>query len=154
MKEMVTRACGHTEQVEVFGTAAQRENKLNWYKSTVCGTCYKAEQTKNCEAVEMKYGEYKNNYSSCKTGEYNKATKTIIVYIPCEAKEQEMPEEIAETTEITEDVVAEVKKEMIIKVTEMKKEPATLKANLENYKKELCERLKVTESELQELLKP
>lgn len=38
--------------------------------------------------IEMKYAEYKNNYSDCKTKKdsYNKESKTIIVYIESESE--------------------------------------------------------------------
>ncbi len=103
MKVYVTRACGHEEQVEVFGTSAQRESKIKWYESTDCKACYAASQHTNETEVTMSYSEYKNNYADCKTksGSYDAKAKTIVVYVP--AKTEETVE-----LEITEEQVAEI----------------------------------------------
>lgn len=89
MKVLVKRACGHEEQVEVFGTTKERENKIKWYEATDCTSCYSKAANSNCEEIEMTYSEYKNNYADCKTkpNSYNKSTKTIIVYVPKKAEE-------------------------------------------------------------------
>lgn len=79
MKVEVTRSCGHVQTIEVFGKASERERKITWYETTPCRDC---EMKETCEAVEMHYSQYKNEYADCKTGEYNKETKTIIVYVP------------------------------------------------------------------------
>jgi hypothetical protein len=83
MKLTVVRACGHEEQVEVFGSAAEREKKIKWYETTDCKQCYAKEQNSGSEEITMKYSEYKNNFSSCKTkpDSYNREDKTIVVYI-------------------------------------------------------------------------
>ena len=53
------------------------------------------EKAENCEEVEMKYSEYKENHADCKTkaGSYDKETKTIVVYVP---KQEEMKEDSRE----------------------------------------------------------
>lgn len=84
MKVMVTRSCGHTEQVEVFGKNSDRERKLKWYEETCCKDCYRDHIHADDKEVEMPYREYKLNYSDCKTkpGSYNPRTKTVVVYVP------------------------------------------------------------------------
>lgn len=82
--------CGHEGQIELSGSANERDNKAAWmFANHTCKECYQAEQQKEVlannkvEIVEMTYGEYKNNHATCKTvaGSYNKETKTIKVYI-------------------------------------------------------------------------
>lgn len=88
MKYTVTRACGHEETVQLYGTNKERESKIKWMESTVCTACYRSEQdaeaAKKCDEIEMPYREYKQDYADCRTksGSYNKETKTIIVYVP------------------------------------------------------------------------
>ncbi len=41
-KYTVTRACGHSEQVDLFGTTSERERKMSWMRKTDCAACYKA----------------------------------------------------------------------------------------------------------------
>lgn len=127
MKITVKRACGHEEIVEVFGTAKERESKIKWYESTDCTECYSKEKNSGCEEVEMKYSEYKNDYSECSTkaNSYNKFSKTIIVYVPKTVEEikEEVKEEPRE--EITLEQIAktagstvEVVKVMIAKTND------------------------------------
>ena len=89
MKYDVTFSCGHTETVEIYGKTEDREKKIAYYgKSGLCPECYEKKmnekKAENCEEVEMKYSEYKENYADCKTksGSYDKETKTIVVYVP------------------------------------------------------------------------
>lgn len=88
MKYDVTHACGHNNTVELYGPNKERERKIKWMENTVCSACYRAEQeedaAKTCDAVEMPYRQYKQDYADCraKTGSYNKDSKTIIVYVP------------------------------------------------------------------------
>ena len=84
MKYWVKRKCGHEEQIELFGKTSERDYLLEKESHKLCRECYEKEQNKNCNEVEMPYSEYKNNYSNCKTkaNSYNKASKTIIVYVP------------------------------------------------------------------------
>lgn len=89
MKYDITYSCGHTGTVELFGPGKDRERKLWWYSNKCdCPTCYEAQKAAKMAADnyverEMHYGDYKRNYSDCKTknGSYNPKTKTIIVYI-------------------------------------------------------------------------
>lgn len=89
MKVEITYRCGHTGQVEVFGSAAERERKLKWLaENHVCSECYEAEQSEKkatgCKEVEMLYRDYKKDYADCETkaGSYDAKAKTIIVYVP------------------------------------------------------------------------
>lgn len=90
MKEMVKFSCGHIEQKELFGSAAEREKKIAyWGRSCVCSECYRAmqaaEMAEDYEEVVMSYREYKTSeYADCKTksGSYDAKAKTIIVYVP------------------------------------------------------------------------
>lgn len=100
MKYDVTFSCGHTETVEIYGKAEDREKKIAYYgKSGICRKCYEKmmneKNSENCEEVEMKYSEYKENHADCKTkaGSYDKETKTIVVYVP---KQEEMKEDSRE----------------------------------------------------------
>ena len=107
MKRTVTRACGHEQEVEVFGAREAREAKISWYERTDCTECYEKSQNKGSEEVEMSYREYKENYSNCNTKKdsYDKKTKTIIVFVP---KKEEVKEEVAEVKETeltTEEIV-------------------------------------------------
>lgn len=105
MKYMVKFSCGHEHEVELCGKYNERERRIKWYEeSGICENCKEAAKASKlsatCKEVEMHYSEYKNNYAECETksGSYNKATKTIIVYVP-------RPTE--EPTEIFEDEVAQ-----------------------------------------------
>lgn len=89
MKAQITFRCGHTGQVEVFGTAAEKERKLKWLaENHVCSECYAAEQNEKkavgCQEVEMLYRDYKKDYADCdtKADSYDAKAKTIIVYVP------------------------------------------------------------------------
>ena len=90
MKYIVKRACGHEEEVQIYGSAADRERKLKWYEETDCKECWKLSQVSDCEEVRMSYRDYKTQYSDCstKSGSYDAAEKTIMVACG-------MPEEIA-----------------------------------------------------------
>ena len=84
MKYWIKRTCGHEEQIELFGKTSERDYLLEKESHKLCHECYEKEQNANCDAVEMSYSEYKNKYANCKTkaNSYNKAKKTIIVYVP------------------------------------------------------------------------
>lgn len=89
MKYDVTFSCGHTEEIQIYGKAEERERKIKYFgKSGLCPECYKQkmneEKAESCEEVEMKYSEYKENYADRKTksGSYDKEEKTIVVYVP------------------------------------------------------------------------
>ena len=89
MKYDVKFSCGHTEVKELFGKCSEREKKISWWeRKCVCSCCYREQQeianAVDCDEVEMFYGDYKRNFSNCKTksGSYNGTTKTIIVYVP------------------------------------------------------------------------
>lgn len=89
MKYTVNFSCGHTETVELFGKTSDRERKIAYFeKYGVCSHCYREmkemEKANGCDEVEMFYGDYKKNFSDCKTkaGSYNGLTKTIVVYVP------------------------------------------------------------------------
>lgn len=97
----ITRTCGCEETVELFGKSSERERKIEYYETQECATCKAKRQ--GLEPVEMHYSEYKENYSDYKTGEYNKKTKTIIVFIK------------KETVEVEEvEVEVEVEEEMLV----------------------------------------
>lgn len=94
MKYYVNFSCGHTEMKELFGKTSEREKKIAyWEKYGICSRCYREqkeiENSIDCDEVEMLYGDYKRNYSNCKTkaGSYNGETKTIIVYVPKKTEE-------------------------------------------------------------------
>ena len=112
MKYDITYACGHTGAVNICGTAAERQKKLEWYQtSAVCPDCYRAEKeaeaSAECEEVEMKYSEYKNGYADCKTksGSYDPETKTIVVYVPRTEIIEDAPAALEDVVEIVSDAV-------------------------------------------------
>lgn len=35
----ITHACGHTEEIQVFGKRAERERKIAWLEAQVCAEC-------------------------------------------------------------------------------------------------------------------
>lgn len=85
-------SCGHTATIDLVGTYKERQARIQYLgEKGVCPDCYSAkkaaEYSKSCEIIEMHYGEYCNKYHGCKTvdGSYNKATKTIKVYVPRQA---------------------------------------------------------------------
>lgn len=94
MKYIVKRACGHEEEVQIYGSAADRERKLKWYEETECKECWKLSQVSDCEEVRMSYRDYKTQYADCKTktGSYDAAEKTIVVYVPREEPVAELSE--------------------------------------------------------------
>lgn len=135
MKITVERKCGHEEQIEVFGKQDQRERKIYACEHSICTECKLAEETKNCEEIEMKYSEYKENYASCKTGEYNKKTKTIIVYVP------KKEETVEENTIIVADIQKDFKEN---KASESAKKVMHALADSKQIKKEDYPKLKPT----------
>lgn len=98
-KYEVKMACGHIHTVELFGKASDRERKIKWLEENgICPDCKAKEAARGCEEIEMHYGEYKKNYSNCKTkpNSYNAETKTVVVYVPIEEPVEETnPEEQA-----------------------------------------------------------
>lgn len=88
MKYAITRACGHEETVNLFGSSKDRVSRLKWLESTICSRCYRIEQEEvaanECDEVEMLYSKYKQEYANCltKSESYNSEQKTIIVYVP------------------------------------------------------------------------
>ena len=89
MKYDVKFSCGHEETVQIYGSASERERKINYFEMKgICSCCYREqkeiEKSIGTKEVEMSYREYKTNYADCKTksGSYNGETKTIIVYVP------------------------------------------------------------------------
>jgi len=123
MKYDITRACGHIETVDVYGSAADRERKIKWLETQDCAGCKETEKKGACKEVEMHYSEYKKDYADCKTkaGSYDKKVKTIIVYVPdtestddTPAEEEQAGEEvnifaaIKEITMAAESVIADL----------------------------------------------
>lgn len=84
MKVWIVRNCGHEEQINVFGNAADREARIRHEESKPCIRCYQAEKYKDFDEVKMCYSEYKSKYPGYKTkaGSYDAKEKTIIVFVP------------------------------------------------------------------------
>lgn len=53
MKTTVTYACGHTEEIVVFGKRSDREKKIAWLESQLCAECRAAEATEASKATGM-----------------------------------------------------------------------------------------------------
>lgn len=51
-KYSVTYSCGHSGEVQLFGSHRERENKLAWYREVaVCPDCYRARQRAEAEQL-------------------------------------------------------------------------------------------------------
>jgi hypothetical protein len=89
MKYTVTYSCGHTADVQVFGSHTEREKKAAYLQKSLCPDCYRKSQDQARESsgfyeiVTMAYREYKDQYADCKTvsESYNSDTKTIDVSV-------------------------------------------------------------------------
>ena len=49
----ITHACGHQEEIQVFGKRADRERKIAWLEAQVCAECRAAEATEASKAAGM-----------------------------------------------------------------------------------------------------
>lgn len=49
----ITHACGHREEIQVFGKRADRERKIAWLEAQVCAECRAAEATEASKAAGM-----------------------------------------------------------------------------------------------------
>lgn len=57
-KRTITRTCGHTEEVQIYGPHKDRDRKAEYEATRMCYDCYKADQAKkreedNAKAIEM-----------------------------------------------------------------------------------------------------
>ena len=56
MKDYVTFSCGHTGEVQLFGSNKDRERKTKWYEeSALCPECYKKQQEERGKALAAEY---------------------------------------------------------------------------------------------------
>lgn len=56
MKDYVTYSCGHTGEVQLFGSNKDRERKVKWYeKEALCPECYKKQQEERGKALAAEY---------------------------------------------------------------------------------------------------
>lgn len=56
MKDYVTYSCGHTGEVQLFGTNKDRERKIKWYEeSALCPDCYRKQQEERGKALAAEY---------------------------------------------------------------------------------------------------
>ena len=56
MKDYVTFSCGHTGEVQLFGSNKDRERKIKWYeKEALCPECYKKQQEERGKALAAEY---------------------------------------------------------------------------------------------------
>ena len=90
------KKCGKTfVKVKDCHNRREADNWEAWAAThyDVCPDCYaeakEAQYASTHTIKEMHYGEYKRNYSNCKTvpGSYNKVTKTIKVYLNNESED-------------------------------------------------------------------
>lgn len=56
MKHIITRACGHKEEVQLFGNSRERERKIKWLEGCICSDCEEAEQKKFVEEKTKERG--------------------------------------------------------------------------------------------------
>lgn len=49
----ITHACGHQEEIQVFGKRAERERKIAWLEAQVCAECRAAEAAEASKAAGM-----------------------------------------------------------------------------------------------------
>lgn len=128
-KYQVTFSCGHTETINLGGKDKDRHRKIAYYEEHgLCSKCYKETikevVPEGCKPVEMHYGEYKNQYSECKTKpeSYNKETKTIVVYVP---DVETIKENVFSTIETEKEQRAEIAQEIRIQACEKVKSDYT-----------------------------
>ena len=56
MKDYVTFSCGHTGEVQLFGSSKDRERKIKWYEeSALCPECYKKQQEEIGKELAAEY---------------------------------------------------------------------------------------------------
>lgn len=56
MKDYVTFSCGHTGEVQLFGSNKDRERKIKWYEeSALCPECYKKQQEERGKELAAEY---------------------------------------------------------------------------------------------------
>lgn len=56
MKDYVTYSCGHTGEVQLFGSNKDRERKIKWYEeSALCPECYKQQQEERGKELAAEY---------------------------------------------------------------------------------------------------
>ena len=56
MKDYVTYSCGHTGEVQLFGSNKARERTTKWYEaSALCPECYKKQHAERCQALAAEY---------------------------------------------------------------------------------------------------
>jgi len=56
MKDYVTYSCGHTGEVQLFGTNKDRERKIKWYEqSALCPDCYRKQQEERGKELAAEY---------------------------------------------------------------------------------------------------
>lgn len=56
-KYTVDHTCGHTETHQLIGPHKERDRKLNWLGTTLCSSCYRAEQDRKREKANAKASE-------------------------------------------------------------------------------------------------
>ncbi len=113
MKVWIKRACGHEEQIDVFGKQSERCRRVEKEEKKSCRNCYEAGKYTDCDEVKMSYSDYKKNHEGCKTkhDSYDKKEKTIIVYVPknaTEAKSNAESESIDNRAKIIKKVADEI----------------------------------------------
>ena len=56
MKDYVTYSCGHTGEVQLFGSNKDRERKIKWYEEeALCPECYKKQQEERGKELAAEY---------------------------------------------------------------------------------------------------
>lgn len=88
MQYHIKMSCGHGQLLNINGCAEHIQKKIKFFKEkAVCRCCYMQMQLKNmpdAEEVKMPYHEYKMRYNNFPyhPDSYNKADKTVVVYLP------------------------------------------------------------------------
>jgi hypothetical protein len=57
MKAIVTRACGHQEQVTIYGPYKTRESRLEYEATKLCSECYRAQKAAEQAAAKDEVAE-------------------------------------------------------------------------------------------------
>ena len=52
MKAVITRACGHQEQIAIYGPYKDRERRLEYEATKLCAACYRAQKAAEQEAAK------------------------------------------------------------------------------------------------------
>lgn len=92
MKDYVTFSCGHTGEVQLFGSNKDRERKIKWYEeSALCPNCYKKQQEERGKELAAEYNlpeitgvsDKQIAFAESLRGRYLTSSEAELTFIPC-----------------------------------------------------------------------